>query len=236
MDRKKHPKPHEPTAATVATPTGGQAARCQARSKRSGEQCKRPARTGYRVCHVHGAGSVKREQEGTAQRPGRPLESGIYGVRQHGNVQEMLEQALRSEVDLDNTDREMVLSRVIVANALALQPDVNKLKEALERALQGGGFTDPEAMMDAARMVMRLGGYLVTLQELNKDVVRISKMRADIIAKTAQAKALEQFIEWTKGLKVVLSESLSREQYEAVHQRLVTEVLGPLGVRKMVEA
>jgi len=46
-------------------------ARCTAHAKRSGQQCKRQARTGYPVCSVHGAG------EGD-KRGGRPPIHGAY--------------------------------------------------------------------------------------------------------------------------------------------------------------
>ncbi len=52
----------------VQTPFGA-APRCRAHSKRSGRQCARPARRGFPVCSIHGAGSPKREQEGTRTNP-----------------------------------------------------------------------------------------------------------------------------------------------------------------------
>jgi hypothetical protein len=209
--------------------------RCQA-VKRNGEQCNGIARTGFTKCWMHGPGSAKREREGRAKPAGRPPITGIYSVRRAGMVQEMLEQALELERDLDNTDREITLARVLLQNALSLQPDANELRDALRRAIDDGQYPDPVELMQAARLYSNLSSYLQALAELNKDVVRIAKMRADIVAKTAQAKALEQFIEWTKALKVVLLESLPREQYEAVLERIKREVLGPLGAPKALDA
>lgn len=43
---------------TITTPTGGTAARCQARSKRHGEQCGAMAVRGKAVCRIHGGRST----------------------------------------------------------------------------------------------------------------------------------------------------------------------------------
>ncbi len=208
--------------------------RCQARSKRTGQQCQNPARTGFRVCFTHGAGSHKREKEGRAKPAGRPLTAGVYSVRQAALAQEMLEQALQTERDLDNTDREITLARVILTNALALQPDVNELRDALKQAIDGDSY-NPQQILHAARLYAKLDGYFAALSELNQAVVRIAKMRAEMVSQTAHARALQQFIEWTGNLKVVLIESLTPEQYRAIYERIRREVLGPLGLPKALD-
>lgn len=45
-------------SATITTPTGGTAARCQARSKRHGGQCGAMAVRGKTVCKTHGGWST----------------------------------------------------------------------------------------------------------------------------------------------------------------------------------
>lgn len=54
-------------ASTIRTPMGN-VPRCQAQS-RAGVQCRRPARKGYTVCSTHGAGTRRREREGTRKNP-----------------------------------------------------------------------------------------------------------------------------------------------------------------------
>src|SRR5207253_1473583 len=55
------------------------AVQCQARSKRSGERCRRWARLGYSVCPMHGAGSARREAAGIRENPRlAPLKTGTY--------------------------------------------------------------------------------------------------------------------------------------------------------------
>lgn len=56
-----------PMSAAIAAP------RCAARSKRTGEQCKGPAVTGWRVCRFHGAGG--------GHPPGRVHPSWKHGMR-----------------------------------------------------------------------------------------------------------------------------------------------------------
>jgi hypothetical protein len=55
----------------------GRAKQCTAH-KKDGTQCGRVARDGYDVCSSHGAGTSKREIEGVRQKPGRPIETGLY--------------------------------------------------------------------------------------------------------------------------------------------------------------
>jgi hypothetical protein len=219
-------EPYRPALRGVGT-----VARCQARSRTTGTQCNGIARAGFSVCWKHGAGSRKRELEGRAKRAGRPLTTGIYSVRQAALVQEMLEQAPEVEHDLDNTDREITLARVLLANVLILQPDVDELSEALRRAIDDHQY-DPMQLLQAGKLYARLERWLQSVSDLNLAVVRIAKYRADMVERTAQARALSQFIEWTQALRVVLTESLTPEQYRAVFERIKREVLGPLGAPK----
>jgi hypothetical protein len=46
------------TEPTVTVFGGATAARCQARSKRSGQQCRKPALKGKRTCRIHGGAST----------------------------------------------------------------------------------------------------------------------------------------------------------------------------------
>lgn len=64
--------------ATVKTPFG-EAPRCQGRSKATKRQCANPARKGFPVCSSHGAGTGKREREGTRKNPKTaPITTGQY--------------------------------------------------------------------------------------------------------------------------------------------------------------
>jgi hypothetical protein len=79
--------------------------RCQARSSRSGKQCRKASRRGYEKCATHGPGTGKRVREGTRQSPARgPLRTG--GHVQQKTIQRMWEEfaaidpRLKDRVDL----------------------------------------------------------------------------------------------------------------------------------------
>ena len=53
--------------------------RCQAKAKRSGQQCKKPALRGRRVCQVHGGRSIgPRTEEGKARSAAANLRTGEF--------------------------------------------------------------------------------------------------------------------------------------------------------------
>ena len=63
------------------------AARCEARSKRTGKRCKNPAVRGKRVCRLHGGLSLSGEQRTDKQKANRPPAAGKVnrGCFQKGN-------------------------------------------------------------------------------------------------------------------------------------------------------
>lgn len=65
--------PAEASSWRTALKAAAAAPRCTARSKRTGESCRAPAVTGWRVCRMHGAGG------GHAAGPSHP--SWRHGVR-----------------------------------------------------------------------------------------------------------------------------------------------------------
>lgn len=67
---------------TTGCPSNPHAPRCQAKSRRSGKQCGMPARRGFKVCWMHGAGSGKRESDGEKKPASeRNLKHGLYARR-----------------------------------------------------------------------------------------------------------------------------------------------------------
>ena len=71
------------------------ASRCTAHSKRTGERCKGPAVTGWRVCRFHGAGG--------GHAPGRSHPSWKHGMRTREwiNERRMLNELVREARELD---------------------------------------------------------------------------------------------------------------------------------------
>lgn len=62
MTKPKTPIDKSGYSSTITTPTGGVAARCQARSKRHGGQCGAMAVRGKAVCKTHGGRSTGAKQ------------------------------------------------------------------------------------------------------------------------------------------------------------------------------
>jgi hypothetical protein len=71
----------------------GRAKQCTATCKATGTQCQRVAVTGFDVCSVHGAGSIKRVEQGIKKSPGRPIEHGLYSHKMPEEFQEVYEEA-----------------------------------------------------------------------------------------------------------------------------------------------
>ena len=84
-------------------------ARCQARSKRTGEQCTQAARKDQRVCHVNGSGTKKREASGERKPMGRPPTHGLYSKRGYTDIQDLTETVHETEGALGNSDRDLAV-------------------------------------------------------------------------------------------------------------------------------
>src|SRR5689334_14096652 len=89
--------------------------RCTAKSKQTGQQCKRFAAKGRTVCHYHGGRS-----------PGAPKENQY--ARQHGIYARHLtpeEQELFDTVEVGTVDHELRLLRVRTARIMALEAQID---------------------------------------------------------------------------------------------------------------
>lgn len=220
MPRKKKPRVNlEPFMPDGKTP------RCQAVA-RSGKQCGRPATTGYDVCSVHGAGTRKRVQKGEKRPPGRPAVHGLYSERVQATLRALYEEVVAMG-DLDSTDREVAMLKAVLWYLLEQAEAFRRREEALE-ALFSRLEEDPKAaslLPRVERLMREVQGYLDRLSEAAMRVVSAARMRADITAKTAQAKAAQALVAFTEELKAVLVEHLEPPQYEAILQAVERRVL-----------
>jgi hypothetical protein len=73
---------------TIKAPNGARAKRCSA-LKRSGGQCGKPARQGFKVCGLHGAGFATRERAGLSKPAGRPPTTGRYAKQGSRTLDEL---------------------------------------------------------------------------------------------------------------------------------------------------
>lgn len=140
----------------------GEAPRCQSPKKGSQppKQCEKPARKGFPVCSSHGAGTAKREREGTRKNPKTaPITSGQYAQpetlelmqKMHPEFRALREHYLSAEGEAKARDLKQLLASLwamhdIVVRQLpepilgdygeappALLPVMNGIASALER-------------------------------------------------------------------------------------------------------
>lgn len=122
----------------------GQVARCQA-VNRSKKQCARPARKGARVCSMHGAGTRKREQNGTRQSPRTaPITHGQ--TAQPETIEEWvgLEKSYHERVDYYRRDKAALRNLdELLARIWAIADIVGEKRPEASWSLEGGESPPP---------------------------------------------------------------------------------------------
>lgn len=247
MSRPERQKaPLEPL---VAMPNGALAPRCQAVSSRTGQQCRRAARHGFRVCSTHGAGTRAREERGERRSTGRPPTHGLYSRRGLTNIRALMEEVRALEHDLDDTDHEMVTLKAVLwhlleqaerfeGHAATIEAAVGAVEAALAAAERGEDGAPVLAAVEARavarelarghRFLSQLEGYAMRLSEAAVRVVTMAKARAETRAKLAETRALEHFIRLVVATRNVVWDILPDAELVAVFEdRMRREILGP---------
>jgi hypothetical protein len=240
--------------ATLSTPNGGVAARCQ-RVKKDGEQCGKPARVGFDVCGVHGAGYGKREREGRRRPPGRPPVHGLYARTALTSLHDLREEVAGLELDLDNSDAEMHTIKGVLWYLIGQAEKLNAKSELLEIAVEAvekvleeavvtkdgqpgiGELTVAQARQVAAdlaqgrKMLFEIGSFADRLLEANLKTISASKMRAETKAKMAEQQAVQHFAELAKRITGIIWQlSPSDEWLDVYEGTLQRQLFGPLGL------
>lgn len=215
---------------TITLGNGRTARRCQARAKRSGTQCKRPASAGYNVCHVHGAGTHKRLKEGTRKLPGRPVTHGLYSDRTR-TLPELTGEILTLEHDLNDTDRDMAANKAIAISLLHLVPNVEQLAERVQLALEQDPALSLEEKVNILRDVLRAEGMMLRLHGVHARNILSGKHRAETMVKLGETRVLEVIGQIVPVMKGILMDMLDEDRYEAFFERFRREVLGPNGIK-----
>lgn len=225
MNHDKPKKPHEPLVTKTPISSklepymqgvnGGQARRCQAQSKRTGQQCGKPARRGFNVCTLHGAGSRRREKEGTSKPSGRPPVSGMYGNKTYQAILEDLPEASDLEKEQAGLRREATINRMALRNALTLETPIKVIQETIEKVLEGN-LDDPYLVAQLASHLRHFKAYNRHIQEMTESVAKIEVAIANIDNKTAQTKMLKEAGVVFGVIKSKVTEYLSADQYEAL--------------------
>jgi chromosome segregation ATPase len=240
----------EPTMPGV---NGGVTPRCHARSKGSGEQCKKPARRGYGVCSSHGAGTAKREAAGERKNPGRPVTHGLYSKTSTTSLQALREEVAALETDLDDTDGEMTTLRAILWFLLEQAERFSTKAETLETALEAvegtleaavivkdgaptgtGELTVAQArqlggqLAQGHKLIAEISSWTAKLLESNFRYVIAVKARAETASRLAQTKAVEAFLRLAQLNRNLIHELAPNVEFlDAYELRLQKELFGP---------
>lgn len=226
-------------------PNGGLTKRCQALTTHKNKQCGRPASEGFDVCTVHGAGKRTRVEAQERKAVGRPVTHGFYSGEGKRRIDEILEGVRGLELDLANTDEEILLQKSIVQYLLQNAAKVQTYAEDAEKFLEEGvsailrGITDPkelhltlDKLAGAARLIPAILSYADKLSDHAMKVITGAKNRAETKAKLAEEKALEQLLFLVAKVRNIAWDVLTPEQLDVLEDRLDREIFSPNGLEK----
>ncbi len=228
----------------VPMPRGGVAARCQ-RVKKDGAQCKKPARTGYRVCGSHGAGYAKRERAGTRQKPGRPVTHGKYSITGTKSFGEAEEEVAALEDALTSSDRDLIALKAALMLKLNdlqnLAPKVQHAETELEALASEAAELLEDVTPDAARLWVRrlaqLAPILTALERITGQVVHVAlssitahKTRAETAAKLSETEGITIALRVIQVARKIVGTLGTPDLVDAYELALARELYGPLRV------
>ena len=198
--------------ASIRTPFGT-APRCQAKNRQNA-QCARPARRGYPVCSMHGAGTRKRERAGTRQNPKTaPISTGL--TAQPATVAEWLGANHKVQVRADNYRRNIAKLR--------------DFEEVLARLWALADFVSEERPTPIQE---RAPALLAVLLGIVQAVERVSRVEGNIRKAAAVPMLTVRQSRWlVGGLVEILHEFVSVDRLdEAIRhaERLGARVAGAL--------
>jgi len=139
--------------------------RCRARCRRGGHQCPRPARAGFPVCWVHGAGSAKRERAGRRQNPRlAPLR---HRFRARAESRELLR---REEPSLEAAYR----VRLQASGYEALRHELALLEALVHRFLAQNDMSGPDALAVAIDATAQIAALKERQARLERQLTPVS--------------------------------------------------------------
>lgn len=193
-------------------------AQCTARSKTTGERCKRLAVTGSTVCRVHGAGG------------GAPVKHGRYSKYLPKQLATRYKQMLRERSLLDGTDHLALLETLIVERLEQFEDGRAQLwAHAIEalagvrEAMSGGDAKGVLAGLDDLEAVLRNGQGRLEAE---------SSVR-ELIQESAKVRQVEIRLEY--GQQTALSVKEMAAFLAAVLDAVNTEVSSPEERRRVAE-
>jgi len=164
--------------------------RCKARSKRSGEQCKKAAMQGREVCHVHGGKSPTGIASPNFKhgKHSRDLPTRLH-QRYHEFIGDRRYTELRSEVAVIDVFISQSLRALDTGDSSWFRKELMKTYKALLRANRDGE-------LDEARRLMNDLGELIEThhgpQAAEADVVRLIQQRKRLVESERKRRIEEQ--------------------------------------------
>lgn len=195
----------EASTASIETPMGT-VARCQAKN-RAGGQCSRPARRGVRVCSMHGAGTRKREHEGTRQNPRTaPITHGLTAQPDtleewgglEGSYKERVESYRRDKAALRNLDE-------LLARVWAVADIMGEKRPEASWSLEGGESAPP---------------LLDVLKILAASLEKVARIEWKIRQSSAPTLTIVQAKRLVRGVVELLHEFVPSESLDECVRRL----------------
>lgn len=232
-------------------------ARCQARSKRTGEQCTQAARKDQRVCHVHGGGTKTREAAGERKPMGRPPTHGLYSKRGYTDIQDLTETVHKTEGALETSDRDLAVlkatlwfltnqSETFLSKAAEFETSAELMSGVLESYVvvrpgkdgdepTGRSEMTPEDAKTIGRhittcykLLTQIDSYVRTLADTATKTINAHRVRAEVAAKLAETKALETFTRYVQLNRSIILELAPDDAFiDAYENRLRRELFGP---------
>jgi hypothetical protein len=227
----------------IAMPRGGVAPRCQ-RRKKNGQQCGKPARTGYRLCPTHGAGFPSREAAGERKKPGRPITHGIYSSAPTRSYADAAAEVASLSDALTSSDRDLLaLKSVLVMKLAELEahaPAVEQMEADLERLaaeaaeLDFDNLNPSEAMSFARRFaqlqkpIAKLSGLVNQVSDVAGKNIVASKTRAQTKSKLAETEGLGFFLQLLQVQRKLVHGLAPDENHIATYEmELKRQIFGP---------
>lgn len=200
--------------------------------------------TGKYVCRSHG-GVTARQRDPLAREearrkgkpvlrpPGRPLITGLYSKRPQIRIDEIVCEWQLRQIDVDNTDEDMLYLRAYIEDAKdrhaalrALPPLLEHLTQRLELRLanekyeQSDDFQLRESTTDTYRLLSLIESSSKAIEKKHTQIIKMSKARAETRLKDNVGRQMDVFLMLLKRMMIVLEDQLSVDEFNALQQRI----------------
>jgi hypothetical protein len=196
----------------------GNPRRCQA--VRKGKQCNNIAREGYEVCFKHGAGSAKREKEGTKKPPGGQIVHGLYAKRYKQTLLELKASGVIDEhYKAHHIEEEIGMSRLAAEKLIGHEPDFMLLLEKLA-GIRDNPASDVDDIIEAAKLAWKLQHFYELVIEQLGNVSSMVLKAAQIDNITSTTKARELFVDLLVEFSAIARNHLTYDLHMALAAEL----------------